>query len=128
MSEHEAANAGVCPACGANVGGGTGCKPSGDADNIHSDAGAGQEHGDGPDENIKWFHYIPLSEWEEWEKIGWRISRVGHSPHDDYSVMGEWRGEGPAVRPMVAQIGATSSPSSSSAPGRGTHQPLPTSK
>ena len=132
VRQNETTSTDICPACGARGGNRVGGEPSRQEESgnrggdIHSDAGTGPEPGDGPDEDaIRWFHYIPLSEWEEWEKIGWKLSRIGHPPHDDYSVLGEWCGEGPAVRPMVAQLGATSSPSSSLAPGPETSQQLP---
>ena len=133
--DYETAERGICPACGATsadrAGGEPGGKPGHSPGGVHSDARSGEEHGNGPSENVKWFHYIPLAEWEEWEKIGWKISSVGAPHHDQYSVMGEWGGEGVAVRPMMAMVGKerrVPSFASSLAAQRDKDQPLPPSK
>ena len=73
---NEAAESGVCPTCGATSADRVGGKPSKPEESgnrggdIHPDHGAGLEHGSGPDEDVKWFHYIPVNEYKEWEKIG----------------------------------------------------------
>ena len=122
----EATSSDICPACGYFIGNRAGGKPSQPEESIdrggdiRPDVGAGQEHGERLGGDVKWFHYIPLSEWEEWEKIGWRISGMD-SPHADYSVMGIWGGDGEPTLPPGRRwpsLGA-----SSSAAGRGKPQP-----
>ncbi len=70
---------------------------------VSSKAGIGEadctaDRADGAADEVKWFHYVPISCRAQWEALGWRCTDLpGH--HGRYSVLGEWQGGGEPVIP-----------------------------
>ena len=92
---------GACPACGTKIGNRAGGDRRGrDTKGVDSESGAGVEYDEGPVgvSDTRWFHYIPRAYQKDWEALGWKITEIG-APHDSYSILGEWVGEGPPTKP-----------------------------
>ena len=92
--EDEGSNSDICPACGQVRANRVSGKPGWFSGSIYSDPGAGKEHDDG----LSWFHYISRDNIPAWEALGWKVKEIG-PPHDSYSILGEWTGEGPPRKP-----------------------------
>src|SRR5258707_2810236 len=60
---------------------------------------ASQEHGEGPCGNVAWFAYVPIARRGEWEALGWRVTDALGYYHSQFSLLGEWRGEGEPIKP-----------------------------
>ena len=68
----------------------------------HAIERAGSQHDERPvedaDTGTRWFHYVPRAYQREWETLGWEVKEIG-APHDSYSLLGEWKGVGPPLKP-----------------------------
>ncbi len=88
----------ICPTCGRPLSDRTGDKSRWYTGGDSSKSGVGEGHGDRFAEDVTWFHYIPRNERAKWKAAGWKIKPIGR-PHNRYSVLGEWGGAGPPVKP-----------------------------
>ena len=84
----------ICPTCGTKSTHRASRQSNGVSGDLHSDPGDGEEHDDRP----RWFHYISRDNIPAWEALGWKVKEIG-PPHDSYSILGEWTGKGPPIKP-----------------------------
>ena len=84
----------ICPTCGTKSTHRAGRQSNGVPGDLHSDPGDGAKH----DDRLSWFHYISRDNIPAWEALGWKVKEIG-PPHDSYSILGEWTGDGPPIKP-----------------------------
>ena len=101
--EDEAAKVNICPACGQGVADRISGGRRNRGEKLYSDNRTGAKYNAGlvgdADTRARWFYYIPRAHQKDWEALGWKVTEIG-APHDTYSILGEWSGEGPPIKPM----------------------------
>jgi len=60
----------------------------------------------GDESSFRWFHYIPRDREADWVSLGWRVTDKLGDYHGQYSLLGEWMGAGPPVKPSNASLAA----------------------
>ena len=54
--------------------------------------------GDGSAHPIRWLKYVKVGSEAEWERLGWKRSRLPEY-HEQFSYLYEWQGDGDPVVP-----------------------------
>jgi len=96
---NEATPPDICPTCKRPIADRTDSKSNGIPRHVHFNEGTGPEYNAGfVDFSHRWFHYIPRDKIKEWESLGWKVKELGPY-HEQFSVLGEWGGDGEPVKP-----------------------------
>ncbi len=88
----------ICPTCGHQLSNRARHQSGRDTGGHPPKSGVGEGDGDRFTKDVTWFHYIPVTEKNEWAALGWQILELG-GYQGGYSVLGKWTGRGSPVMP-----------------------------